>query len=126
MLKRKILFLVTTIVINSSVFAASEMADRQNMNMNMSQSDHKVMMMQKDMKTMDEKMMKALGSKDATYDKRFMELMIAHHEGGIMMAKDALNKSERPEIKEMAQKIIDSQEKEIQQMKDWEKTWYGQ
>lgn len=126
MLKRRILLLATTIVFSSSVFAATEMSDHQNMNMNMSQSDHKVMMMQEDMKKMDEKMMKALGAKDATYDKRFMNLMIAHHEGGIMMAKDALNKSERPEIKEMAQKMIDSQEKEIQQMKDWEKSWYGQ
>lgn len=124
MLKRKILLLTTTLVINSIVFAAPEMSDHQNMNM--SQSDHKVMMMQKDMKTMDEKMIKALGPKDATYDKRFMDLMIAHHEGGIMMAKDALNKSDRPEIKEMAQKMIDAQEKEIQQMKDWEKSWYGQ
>ena len=70
-------------------------------------------------------MMKSLGSKDATYDKRFMDLMIVHHEGGVMMAKDALDKSERSEIKEMAQKIIDSQEKEIKQMKEWEKSWYG-
>ncbi|MCS5712786.1 DUF305 domain-containing protein [Candidatus Berkiella aquae] len=91
----------------------------------MNKSDHKVMMMQKDMKTMDSKMMESLGSKDAMYDKRFMDLMIGHHEGGIMMAKDALKKSERPEIKEMAQKIIDSQENEIKQMKDWEKSWYG-
>jgi uncharacterized protein (DUF305 family) len=81
--------------------------------MNMSSSDHKIMM-------------KDLGPKDATYDKRFMDLMIVHHEGGIMMAKDALKNSGRPKIKELAQKIIDNQEKEIQQMKDWEKSWYGQ
>lgn len=121
MLKRNILFFVTAVVINSQTFAAPEMPDHQNMN----KSDHKVMMMQKDMKTMDEKMKKSLGSKDAMYDKRFMDLMIVHHEGGVMMAKDALDKSERSEIKEMAQKIIDSQEKEIQQMKEWEKSWYG-
>lgn len=124
MLKRKILFLVITAAVNSIAFATPEMADHQNMKM--SKSDSQVMMMQKDMKTMDEKMMKALGPKNAMYDKRFMDLMIVHHEGGIKMAKDALNKSERPEIKEMAQQIIDSQEKEIQQMKDWEKSWYPQ
>lgn len=121
MLKRKILILVSMSLISSCVFAAQEMA-----NMKMDKSDHQVMMMQKDMKAMDPKMMKALGQKDSTYDKRFMDLMIAHHEGGIMMAKDALNHSERPEIKELAQQIIDSQEKEIKQMKGWEKSWYGQ
>lgn len=124
MLKRNILCLITAVGISSIAFAAPEMTGDQNMNMN--KSDHKVMMMDKNMKTMDEKMVKSLGPKDATYDKRFMDLMIAHHEGGIMMAKDALDKSDRPEIKEMAQKIIDSQEKEIQQMKEWEKTWYPQ
>lgn len=126
MLKQKILLLVTTVMVNSIAFAASDMSGHQSMNMGMSNSDHKIMMMQKNMKTMDEKMMKELGPKDATYDKRFMDLMISHHEGGIMMAKDALTKSDRPEIKELARKIIDSQEKEIQQMKDWEKSWYGQ
>lgn len=118
MLRRSILFLATGVMINSLAFSASTMA------MNMDKSDHKVMMMQKDMKSMNEKMMKDLGPKDAMYDKRFMELMIVHHEGGVMMAKDALKKSDRPEIKEMAQNIIDSQEKEIKQMKDWEKSWY--
>lgn len=124
MLKRKFLIIVTMSLISSFSYATQEMADMSGMKM--SNADHQVMMMQEDMKTMDTKMMKALGSKDATYDKRFMDLMIAHHEGGIMMAKDALKNSERPEIKEIAQNIIDSQEKEIKQMKEWEKIWYGQ
>ena len=119
MLKRNILCLITVVGFSSMVFAAPEMA------MDMSKSDHQVMMMQQDMKTMDGKMTQVLGPKDAMFDKRFMDLMIIHHEGGIMMAKDALKKSDRPEIKELAQQIITSQEKEIQQMKEWEKAWYG-
>lgn len=39
------------------------------------------MMMQEDMKTMDNKVIKALGPNDSMYDKRFIDLMIAHHEG---------------------------------------------
>ena len=118
MLKRNVLCLIVAVGISSTVFAAPEMS------MDMSKSDHQMMMMQQDMKTMQGKMMKDLGPKDAMFDKRFMDLMIVHHEGGIMMAEDALKKSDRPEIKEMAQQIITSQEKEIKQMKEWEKAWY--
>ncbi len=123
MLKKIILVLVTSAMVTSMALADDKTHD--SMSMNMNASDHKIMMMQDEMKSMDKKMMKDLGPKDAAYDKRFMALMIVHHEGGIMMAKDALNNSDRPEIKELAQKIIDNQEKEIQQMKDWEKSWYG-
>jgi uncharacterized protein (DUF305 family) len=124
MLKKIIFILATSVMASSMSLAAEKMQD--SMSMNMNASDHKIMMMQDEMKSMDKKMMKDLGPKDATYDKRFMDLMIVHHEGGIMMAKDALKNSDRPEIKALAQKIIETQEKEIQQMKDWEKSWYGQ
>ncbi len=66
-------------------------------------------------------MMKKLGQKDATYDDRFIALMIAHHETGVMMAKDALNKITNPALKNMSQNIITVQEKEIAQMKAWQK-----
>lgn len=42
------------------------------------------------------------------------------------MAQQALEKSDRAEIKELAQNIIDSQQKEIDQMQQWRKDWYGQ
>ncbi|WP_419421584.1 DUF305 domain-containing protein (plasmid) [Legionella sp. D16C41] len=74
---------------------------------------------------MDKMMMETLGKKDSQYDKRFIDLMIPHHEAALMMAKDALNNATHPEIKEMAQKIIDTQEKEIQQLKAWRAQWYG-
>ncbi|MCS5712893.1 DUF305 domain-containing protein [Candidatus Berkiella aquae] len=90
----------------------------------MDKPDHKVMTVQKEMKEMDKKMMDAMGDKDKMYDKRFMELMISHHEGGIKMAKDAINNSERSEIKDMAKKIIETQKKEINQMEGWKKSWY--
>jgi uncharacterized protein (DUF305 family) len=67
-----------------------------------------------------------LGAADDQFDLRFLNGMIPHHEGAIIMAKDALAKSDRPEIKQLAQAIVDSQQKEIDQMKQWKKEWYGQ
>lgn len=67
-----------------------------------------------------------LGAADAEFDLRFMNAMIAHHEGALIMAQDALSKSKRPEIKQLAQEIITSQQKEIDQMKQWRQAWYKQ
>ncbi len=65
-----------------------------------------------------------LGIADANYDLRFIDAMIPHHEGAVVMAKAALEKSQRPEIKKLANAIIQAQNKEIAEMKQWRKTWY--
>lgn len=65
-----------------------------------------------------------LGPADAQYDLRFINIMIPHHQGAIVMANDALNKSQRPQIKRLAQSIITSQQQEIDQMKRWRTLWY--
>lgn len=67
-----------------------------------------------------------LGTADAEFDLRFMNGMIPHHEGALPMAQDALKKSKRPEIKQLAQEIITSQQKELDQMKQWRQAWYKQ
>ena len=61
----------------------------------------------------------------STMDSHFIEQMIPHHEDAITMAKLALEKAKREEIKTLAQNIIDSQSKEIDQMKSWYKDWFG-
>jgi uncharacterized protein (DUF305 family) len=73
---------------------------------------------------MDMSMMKNLGPADENYDLRFIDMMLMHHEGAITMAKDALEKSKRPEIQELAKSIIEAQQNEIDEMKVWRKTWY--
>ncbi len=60
-----------------------------------------------------------------TIDAHFIEQMIPHHEDAITMAKLAQVKAKRPEIKILAQNIIDSQSKEIDQMRNWYKSWFG-
>lgn len=67
-----------------------------------------------------------LGAADAQFDLRFLNAMIPHHQGAVTMAQQALEKSDRPEIKQLAQNIIDSQQQEIDQMNQWKKAWYGQ
>jgi uncharacterized protein (DUF305 family) len=67
-----------------------------------------------------------LGSADDQFDLRFINAMIPHHEGAIAMAKDALSKSTRPEIKRLANDIVSSQQTEIAQMQQWRKAWYNQ
>lgn len=66
-----------------------------------------------------------LGPKDEAFDLRFIDAMIPHHEGAVIMAQEALQKSNRPEIRQLAQAIIDAQKQEISQMKEWRKTWYA-
>jgi uncharacterized protein (DUF305 family) len=67
-----------------------------------------------------------LGAADAEFDLRFLNAMIPHHEGALVMAQDVLSKSKRPELKKLAQEILTSQEKEIDQMKQWRQDWYKQ
>ncbi len=58
-------------------------------------------------------------------DRHFIEQMIPHHEGAIAMAKLALERSKRTEIKTLATAIIEGQTKEIQDMTGWYKEWFG-
>ena len=71
-------------------------------------------------------MMMDLGAADDQFDLRFLNAMIPHHEGALVMAQDALKKSKRPEMKKLSEEILTSQKKEILQMKEWRKTWYKQ
>ncbi|WP_062352755.1 DUF305 domain-containing protein [Herbidospora yilanensis] len=48
----------------------------------------------------------------------FLQLMIRHHEGGVEMAKGALELAERPEVRNLAQHIVDGQTAEIDLMKE--------
>lgn len=66
-----------------------------------------------------------LGAADAEFDRRFIEAMIPHHEGAVVMAKDLLQKSKRPELQTLGKEIIAAQQAEIQQMQAWKKSWYS-
>lgn len=58
-------------------------------------------------------------------DRHFIEQMIPHHEGAIAMAEIALERSERAEVRSLAEGIIEAQAREIVDMKAWYAAWFG-
>lgn len=58
-------------------------------------------------------------AEEKEFDEHFLQMMIPHHQGAVLMAKDALQKAEHPEIKKIAENIISSQESEIERMQGW-------
>ena len=63
-------------------------------------------------------------AKDDEFDKMFLDMMSEHHEGAVMMSKLVGNRTDRAELKQLANKIITDQNKEIEQMKGWKKSWF--
>jgi uncharacterized protein (DUF305 family) len=59
------------------------------------------------------------------FDRAFIDAMIPHHESAIDAAKAAESRAQKPEIKQLAKEIIAAQEREIAQMKEWRRAWYG-
>ncbi len=52
-------------------------------------------------------------------DVDFARMMIPHHQSAIDMARSELEHGKDEELRRMAQKIIDDQEREIAELKDW-------
>jgi uncharacterized protein (DUF305 family)/uncharacterized cupredoxin-like copper-binding protein len=67
----------------------------------------------------------ALCSASEPFDLAFIDAMIPHHEGAVMMAEAALLHAIHPEIVGLAQAIIDAQHAEIERMEHWRADWYG-
>ena len=55
-------------------------------------------------------------AKGAEFDRLWLEGMIGHHEGAVEMADAMLASGTDPELRQLAQDIIDAQEREIDQM----------
>lgn len=57
------------------------------------------------------------------FDKAFIEEMIPHHQMAVMMATMLKRGTNREEMRQLAQNIIDAQTKEINEMRQWYKNW---
>lgn len=57
------------------------------------------------------------------FDTAFLEEMIPHHQMAVMMAQMLLSGTDRSEMKQLGQNIIDAQEAEIEQMRSWLREW---
>ncbi len=65
-------------------------------------------------------------AQERPFDRAFIDAMIPHHESAIAMAEVALEESEDPEIRRIAEDIVSYQEGEIEQMRQWREEWYPQ
>jgi uncharacterized protein (DUF305 family) len=64
-------------------------------------------------------------SAGAPFDQQFVDMMVPHHQSAIDAARAAETRAQKPEIKKLAREIVAAQQKEIEQMQQWRKAWYG-
>jgi len=64
--------------------------------------------------------------KDAKpFDREFIDMMVAHHQGAIRMAQIQVADGEDGQTTSLAERIIVDQTSEINQMNEWRTKWYG-
>lgn len=66
-----------------------------------------------------------LGLADRTFDLRYINAMIAHHRGAMLLAEQLQKNSTRPEMKTLAQNILNDEPGAIAELYAWKKDWYG-
>jgi uncharacterized protein (DUF305 family) len=64
-------------------------------------------------------------TKAVSFDQQFIDMMVPHHEGAVEMARIAEQRSQRPEIRQMAADILRTQASEIEQLRGWRRAWFG-
>ena len=62
---------------------------------------------------------------NAPFDQRFLDQMIVHQQGAVLSAQTMIADSARPELRDLAQRMITAQQREIDQMRQWRQSWYG-
>lgn len=126
----KTLFLILTVGVAAFLFAACQSATNtnteRNSSGNMNGMDHNTMPMNGNANMAKDMPMKSSpGAASQPFDLQFIDTMSEHHRSAIAMAKMAVEKTQNPELKTFAQKIISDQEKENSQMKDWRDKWFA-
>ena len=61
-----------------------------------------------------------------SFDLRFMELMIRHHEDAISMAEEEQDRGGDGRLKHLAGEILERHERELEALRRWLNTWYGE
>lgn len=65
-----------------------------------------------------------LGRADKWIDLRYVNAMISHHRGAMLLAEQA-QKSERVEVQNLAKDILNNEPKAIAELYAWKKAWYN-
>lgn len=66
-----------------------------------------------------------MGWKGPEHDRHWLDMMINQDQCLIEVSEHAIERSDRPEVRQFSQDIIDRSKKEIEQLKAWRKQWYG-
>lgn len=66
-----------------------------------------------------------LGSYDKNFDLRFLNALIVHHDGAIESAEEIRTKSQRNEILNLADTVIQSLSASKVKLIEWRKNWYN-
>lgn len=64
----------------------------------------------------EEQMAQLAAARGAEFDRMWLTMMIAHHEGAVQMARTELAEGADPAARTLAQRIADTQQAEVQQM----------
>jgi uncharacterized protein (DUF305 family) len=75
--------------------------------------------------SMYEKNTMSLGQADRTFDLRYVNAMISHHRGAMLLAEQLGKNTVRPEMKTLSQNILNDEPKTIAELYAWKKDWYG-
>ena len=68
-------------------------------------------------------MRRLMESSGTEFDLTFVDMMADHHQGAIDMANTELKDGSLPEVTRLAEQIIDTQQKEIEQLQQWKAEW---
>ena len=116
-MKKLITFITLSAVAISNYAQANEQPHQAHMNMSMSTDSAMQQELMQGMNQMNQDMMAAAQYKDP--DVAFAAGMLPHHIGAVKMAEVELKYGKDPEMRKLAENIINAQQAEIKQMQKW-------
>ena len=115
---KKLMTFITLSAVAVSIYAqANEQPHQAHMNMSMSTDSAMQQELMQGMNRMNQDMMAAAQYKDP--DVAFAAGMLPHHIGAVKMAEVELKYGKDPEMRKLAEDIINAQQAEIEQMQKW-------
>ena len=116
-MKKLMTFITLSAVAISNYAQANEQPHQAHMNMSMSTDSAMQQELMQGMNQMNQDMMAAAQYKDP--DVAFAAGMLPHHIGAVKMAEVELKYGNDPEMRKLAEDIINAQQAEIEQMQKW-------
>ena len=120
-MKKLMTFITLSTVAISNYAQANEQPHQAHMNMQMSTGSAMQQELMQGMNQMHQDMMAAAQYKDP--DVAFAAGMLPHHIGAVKMAEVELKYGKDPEMRKLAEDIINAQQAEIEQMQKWLKAY---